>query len=58
MDVALKILAGAILGGAVGVLIGRARACSGEPCNVRARTAYSIVAGAVFGAAVAYVLVT
>jgi hypothetical protein len=51
---ALKILAGALVGGAVGFLIGRARTCTAAKCNVKAnRIAYAI-AGAVFGAGVAF----
>jgi hypothetical protein len=49
----LRILAGALIGGAVGVLMGRARVCGAEKCNVRANMIASIVAGAAFGAAVA-----
>jgi len=54
MELAIKMLVGAVAGAAVGFLIGRARACSAKECNVRANLAFSIVAGAVFGAAVMY----
>jgi|GEM_PF-2674005 len=54
----MQILAGAGAGALVGFGISRARGCSAQACNVRARAAYSIVAGAFFGAAVAYYLVT
>jgi len=50
----LKILAGALIGAAAGVLMGRARLCRTEGCNVKANMIASIVAGAVFGAAVAF----
>ena len=45
---------GAGLGAAGGVLIARARACSATSCHVKANFVASIVAGAFFGAAVAW----
>jgi len=50
----LRIIAGAIIGGAFGVLTGRASVCGAERCNAKVNLAASIVAGAVFGAAVAW----
>jgi hypothetical protein len=54
MELAIRMVAGAVAGAAVGFLIGRARVCSAQECNVRANLVFSIVAGAVFGAAVMY----
>ena len=51
-----KVLLGALLGGAVGVLLGRARVCSSRTCNVKVNLVASIVACAAFGAAAAYYL--
>ena len=53
---ALKILAGALIGGTLGLFLGRARVCSVEGCNVKANMILSILAGAVFGAAMGYYL--
>ncbi len=50
----LKIIAGAMIGGVFGVLTGRASVCGAEKCNAKVNLVASIVAGAVFGAAVAY----
>lgn len=58
MELAAKLLAGAIVGGLLGLLIARARACSSEACHVRANLIFSVVAGAVFGAAVAWYFVS
>jgi len=54
MEIALKMIAGAAAGAAVGFFVGRAKVCSAKECNVRANLAFSILAGAVFEAAVAY----
>ena len=51
MDAVLKLLAGAVAGGAFGALLSRARLCSGGRCNTKASLIFSIAAGAVFGAA-------
>ncbi len=51
-----KIVAGAMVGAAFGLLAGRARVCSSETCHARANLLASVIAGAVFGAAVAYYL--
>jgi len=48
---------GAAVGALAGYLISRVRTCSDTKCNVRIRAAYSIIAGAVFGAAVAWWLI-
>lgn len=49
-----KMLAGALIGGAVGMLMGRARVCHSPHCHARLNMFASIAAAAVFGAAVAY----
>jgi hypothetical protein len=45
---------GAAVGAVLGLLIGRARACSSAACRVRPVLVFSMIAGAFFGAAVAY----
>ena len=52
------IAAGAIIGGAVGLLIGRAKACSAQACNVKANVAFSVIGGAFFGGVLAWYLAT
>lgn len=54
MEIAFKVLLGAAIGAGLGVVLGRARLCSSTRCNVRANMAFSILAGALFGAAVAW----
>ncbi|MFW6146550.1 MAG: hypothetical protein ACOC7R_04375 [Planctomycetota bacterium] len=58
MDVVLKLLGGAAVGGAVGFFLSRARDCAGGACATGHRgklmTAVSVLGGAVFGAAVAW----
>jgi hypothetical protein len=54
MDVALKLVLGAVVGGAGGFLLARLRGCAATACNVKARTIASVIGGAVFGAAVAW----
>jgi len=49
---------GALIGGAVGLLIGRARTCSAETCNVKTSLAFAIIAGAFFGGVLAWYFVT
>ncbi len=53
---AVKILIGALLGAAAGVLLGKMRVCSGGQCSVSNNLIASIIACAIFGAAVAYAL--
>lgn len=53
-----KVLAGALIGAAAGVLLGRAKVCRSEQCSARNNLLAGIVAMAVFGAAVAYYLST
>jgi len=53
-----KVLAGAAGGAVLGFLLSHVRTCSSAACNVRANRVYSILAGAVFGAAVAYYFLT
>ncbi len=57
MAIALKMLGGAMIGAVAGFLLGRARACSAKQCNLRVNMVFSIVGGAVFGAAVAWWIV-
>jgi len=57
LDVMLNVLAGAVAGGAGGLLLSRARLCSGESCHAKANVIFSIIAGALFGAAVAWYLI-
>ena len=56
MELAIKIIAGACGGGAVGYLMSRVTACSRQGCKSRVPGVYSIVGWAVFGAAVAWYL--
>lgn len=49
-----RMLAGALVGVAVGMLMGRTRVCRSPHCHARLNMFASIAAGAVFGAAVAY----
>lgn len=49
-----KLLVGALIGASLGALMGRARVCRSPHCHARLNMIASIVAGAVFGAAVAY----
>ena len=53
-----KVLAGAAGGAVLGFLLSYVRTCPSAACNVRANRVYSILAGAVFGAAVAYYFLT
>ncbi len=55
---AFKIIAGVLAGGALGLLLGRARVCGTTQCNVKINLIASILAGAVFGAAVAFYFAT
>jgi len=54
MEAVLKLLAGAVAGGAFGYLFSRVRTCSSRACNVRTTAIFSIVGWAVFGAAVVW----
>jgi len=49
-----KVLAGAAGGALLGALLARARTCSAAACDVKARWVFSVLGGAVFGAAVAW----
>jgi hypothetical protein len=53
-----KILAGVAIGALAGLGLSRVRSCSTESCRRRGPMLYSIISGAVFGAAVAYYLAT
>jgi len=50
----LKVLAGAGAGAAVGFLMSKARVCSAQACGVKMNMVFSMIAWAVFGAAVAW----
>lgn len=52
----LKIVAGAVAGGALGALFGHVKVCSTQGCNARGSRLAGMIAGAVFGAALAYYL--
>lgn len=54
MDLAIRILAGAVIGAALGFLVGRTTLCSAAQCRSRARMIFSIVGCAIFGAALAW----
>jgi len=51
-----QILAGAMLGGVVGVLFARGRLCGGGRCNVKGKMIAHVIAFAVLGAAVAFAI--
>ena len=48
-----KVIAGALVGAAVGLLIGRTKVCSSQGCNVRTNRLATLLAATVLGAAVA-----
>ena len=58
MELAIKVIAGAVIGGGVGLLMGRARSCASGACGSRrAGRVYgivSVVAWAAIGAAMAW----
>ena len=54
MEIAIRLFLGSAGGALLGLLIGRARLCSGKACAAKGSMIYSIVAGAAFGAAVAW----
>jgi hypothetical protein len=56
MDLVLigRLLIGAGAGATLGYFLVRVRPCSTGACNVRANLIYSVIAGAVFGAGVAW----
>lgn len=57
INVAMKVLAGALAGGVVGYLAGYARSCSTQGCDVRPGLAvrlFYIFGAAVFGAGIAW----
>lgn len=57
METALKLIAGAVAGAAVGFLMARARGCSSGACVTKTNTIVSMVAWAVFAAAVTWYFV-
>ncbi|MFB3894161.1 MAG: hypothetical protein ACE15C_19325 [Phycisphaerae bacterium] len=58
MELVARILAGAAIGALAGLGLSRVRTCSTTSCSRRGPMLYSIIAGAVFGAAVGYYLAT
>ena len=54
METVLKLIAGAAAGAAVGFLMARARTCSSGACRTKTNVIVSMVAWAVFAAAVAW----
>ncbi|MGC9453261.1 MAG: hypothetical protein ACP5HU_00190 [Phycisphaerae bacterium] len=58
MEVAIKLAAGAIVGAGLGLVIGRAKSCSAEACKARVNVVFAVVAGAFFGAAAAWALMS
>ncbi len=58
MELATRLLAGAIIGGGLGLFIGRARICSAEACHARLNMVFAILAGAFFGAAAAWAIMS
>ncbi|HDZ20335.1 hypothetical protein LCGC14_0535930 [marine sediment metagenome] len=57
MEIAVKVLLGAAVGAAGGLLLGRAGVCSSQACRPRSNLVFTILAGAAFGAAVAWYLI-
>ena len=53
-----KLMLGAGLGAVAGYLLTYVKTCSSDACKVRPNVMYYVLAGAVFGAAVAYYLAT
>ncbi len=58
VETIIKVLAGAAAGAGVGYLLSRIRNCSGDACRVRPVTWFWMLGGAVFGAGVAYAVLT
>lgn len=54
METAVKLAAGIIAGGLVGFGLSRAKVCTSTACKARVNVVYSIISGAVLGAAVAW----
>lgn len=50
----VKIIAGVLIGGTLGVFMGQAKVCGSGQCSAKPNLIASIIAGAIFGAAVAY----
>ena len=58
VEIAIRIFLGAAVGSLLGWFIGRSRLCSAQACRAKANLFYSILAGAVFGAAVAWAILS
>jgi hypothetical protein len=52
--ITFELLGGAVIGGVLGMLTGKAKLCSGGKCRSRNQYVASIIAGAFFGAALAF----
>jgi len=52
------VLLGAAMGAAGGLLIGRSTVCRAGACRAKTNLVFAVIAGATFGAAVAWVVVT
>ena len=57
MPIQIALLVGAAVGSLGGWLIGRSRLCGANACRAKGPQIFSILAGAVFGAAVAWYFV-
>lgn len=57
IEIAFRILLGAAGGAFFGVLLGRAKLCSASHCKHKAKLTLTVLAGAAFGAAVAWSLI-
>lgn len=57
MEIVFKILLGAGVGAAGGLMLGRSYVCRSGACRARPNLIFSTLAGAVFGAAVAWYFV-
>jgi len=53
-EIVLKMLLGTTVGAMFGLLLARAKLCSAQTCHAKANLVFSIIAGAFFGAAVAW----
>ncbi len=52
--IAFRIIGGAVIGGVLGMLAGKANLCSGGKCRSQSQYVASIIAGAFFGAAISF----
>ena len=54
MPIQIALLLGAAVGSLGGYVIGRSRLCGADACRAKAPMVFAIIAGAFFGAAVAW----